>query len=156
MKEQSYYKNKAKEIIKNIHYLTLASVSNDGTPWNSPLAYSADSDYNFYFGSPMNTQHAKNIRDNGKGFIVIYDSQAPDGEGEGVYMTANVKELSDEHEVQNAINVMFGNDNKYKVKDFTGESELRAYKIEPISVWMNDAEEKNDLFYDYRVEIKLK
>lgn len=151
----SYYQNRAKEIINEIHYLTLATVSENHTPWNSPLAYSADSNFNFYFGSPKHTQHAQNIRSNGKGFVVIYDSRAPDGEGEGVYMTANIKELTDEKEIQLAISIMFGNDSTYKVEHFTGESKLRAYKIEPVSIWMNDAEELDGLFYDYRVEITL-
>ncbi len=99
MKDQSYYQNRAKQIINKIHYLTLATVSKGGEPWNSPLSYSVDSNFNFYFGSPKHTQHSQNIRNNGKGFIVIYDSTAPDGEGEGVYMTMNVRELSDEPEI---------------------------------------------------------
>lgn len=156
MKNNGYYQKRAREIINTIHYLTLASVTPEGIPWNSPLAYSVDNNFNFYFGSPKHTQHTQNIRDNGKAFVVIYDSTAPDGEGEGVYMTANVRELRDEYEIQEAINVMFGFSSKYKVEHFTNESKLRAYKIEPISVWMNDAEEKDGLFFDYRVEITLK
>lgn len=156
MKNKEYYQKRAREIINTIHYLTLASITSEGIPWNSPLAYSVDSNFNFYFGSPKNTQHAQNIRNNGKGFIVIYDSTAPDGEGEGVYMTANVRELLDEHEIQEAVNAMFGAASNYKIEHFMGESKLRAYKIEPISVWMNDAEEKDGLFFDYRVEVTLK
>lgn len=49
MKDQNYYQNRAKEIIKTIHYLTLTTTSEDGTPWNSPIAYSVDSNLKFYF-----------------------------------------------------------------------------------------------------------
>lgn len=154
MRDRSYYENRAKEIIGKIHYLTLATTSAENIPWNSPLAYSVDNNFNFYFGSSKESQHAHNIRNNEKGFVVIYDSTAPDGEGEGVYMTAKVRELSDAQEIQDAINAMFGKHSKYKIEHFTGESNLRAYKIEPITFWMNDTDEKEGLFFDYRVQIK--
>lgn len=48
-KDKSYYTKRAKEIINKIKYLTLATVSEDGTPWNSPVSYSVDENFNFYF-----------------------------------------------------------------------------------------------------------
>ncbi len=142
MKNIEYYQTRAKEIIKSIHYLTLSTVTPDAKPWNSPLAYSVDNNFNFYFGSPKNTQHSENIKNNENAFVVIYDSTAPDGQGEGVYFTAKVKELANQEEVKHAIEIMFGAESNYNVSQFIGESKLRAYKITPESVWMNDAEEK--------------
>jgi general stress protein 26 len=153
MKDTNYYAKRAMEILNQIKYLTLATVSIDGTPWNSPVAHSIDDNFNFYFGSPKNTQHSQNIRVNGKGFIVIYDSTAPDGEGEGVYMTATVRELDSEEEIKQAISVMFKGDPKIQPHHFLGDSELRAYLVKPIKIWMNDAKEKNGLFHDYRIDI---
>lgn len=148
---------KAKKIIGEIVYITLATVSKDGVPWNTPLWSAHDKDYNFYFGSPKNTQHAKNIRANGKGFVVIYDSRIPEGEGEGVYITATVKELTRVGEVKEAIKVMY----KSKAKDvstdkFLGKSILRAYKVIPKKVWINDAERRDELYIDFRISVKLK
>jgi len=93
----------AKKVIDTIQYIDLATVSGDGKPWNSPLWYVRDDKYNFYFYSPKYTQHSKNIRNNGKGFVVIYDSTVPEGEGFGVYMTARVKELSKVFEIEEAL-----------------------------------------------------
>lgn len=50
---------------------------------------------------------------------------------------------------------MFSHDSKLQPNDFLGDSKLRAYIIKPQKMWMNDAEEKNGLFHDYRVEIEL-
>ncbi|MCA9387404.1 pyridoxamine 5'-phosphate oxidase family protein, partial [Candidatus Dojkabacteria bacterium] len=61
MRSKTYYETRAKEIISRVHYLTLATTSLDGTPWNSPLSYAVDKNFNFYFGSPKNTQHSQNI-----------------------------------------------------------------------------------------------
>lgn len=155
MRDSKYYHKRAKEIIKSIHYLTLATVTKNGSPWNSPLAYSVDDNFNFYFGSPQYTQHAQNIRNNSKGFVVIYDSKAPDGEGEGVYFTATAKELVHKKDIENALNVMFGLKHSYSSNSFKGKSKLRIYQLTPQQVWMNDADEKSGLYYDYRVEINL-
>src|SRR3972149_11197691 len=97
----------AKQVIDTIEYIDLATVTRDGKPWSSPLWFVRDTDYNLYFYSPKYTQHAKNIRANGKGFVVIYDSTAPEGTGLGGYMTAKVKELNTVSEVEEALKWMF-------------------------------------------------
>lgn len=155
-KIQKYTKD-AKKVIDSIEYIDLATVTIDGRPWNSPLWYKRDKDYNFYFGSPKNTQHSKNIRENGKGFIVIYDSRAPEGTGFGVYITAKVKQLEDKKELKEAIGILYSNDKEKRIpEDFLGKSPLRLYKITPKKVWVNDSDMKNGLYIDYRIEIKLK
>jgi uncharacterized protein YhbP (UPF0306 family) len=57
---------RAKEIIELILYITIATVSKDGTPWNSPVYSAFDEDYNFYWASDQNGQHSKNIAENDK------------------------------------------------------------------------------------------
>src|SRR3989338_5698506 len=56
----------AKEVIHKIIYLTLATCSNKGEPWNSPLYTAFDKNYNFYWASWIKNQHSQNIRENGK------------------------------------------------------------------------------------------
>ena len=108
-----------------------------GVPWNSPVWFARDKDYNLYFGSPKDTQHSKNIRANGKGFIVIYDSHASDDDAEGVYMTAVVKELTRLLDVLKAVKIMFKASPKVKTSDFLKLSKLRVYLIKPKKIWMN-------------------
>lgn len=156
MREKKYYKKRAQKILSSIHYLTLSTVSAKDYPWNTPVAYSFDPISKlFYFGSPKTTQYAKNIQNNNKGFVVIYDSKAPDGEGEGIYFTAYVKELKKDNEIDKALKIMFGVESKYKIEQFSGDSVLRAYQILPKQIWMNDAEQKKGLYIDYRVELEL-
>ncbi len=45
------HNKKAAEIIKKIPYITLATVSEEGQPWNSPLWSAFDKDLNFYWAS---------------------------------------------------------------------------------------------------------
>ena len=59
---------RAKEIISKIQYITVATYSKDGEPWNSPVYSAFDEQYNFYWASWVENQHSKNIAENGKAF----------------------------------------------------------------------------------------
>jgi len=149
------HNQKAKDILAKIQYATLATVTPDGKPWNSPVAHEIDEDYVIYWFSDKENQHSKNVRENPNVFIVIYDSTVPEGEGEGVYIEADVEELNDADEINKIRNAKKG-----KVVDdaneFLGKAVRRCYKATPKRMWMNDAEEKDGKFIrDYRVELDL-
>ena len=40
----------AKKIIEEIWYITIATASKNSIPWNSPVYFAYDEDYNFYAG----------------------------------------------------------------------------------------------------------
>lgn len=150
-----HHNQKAKEILAKIQYATVATVTPDGKPWNSPVAHEIDEQYNIYWFSDKENQHSKNVRENPYAFIVIYDSTVPEGEGEGVYIEADVQELNDADDINQIRNAKKG-----KVVDdaqeFLGDAIRRCYKATPKRMWMNDAEEKDGVFLrDYRVEIEL-
>lgn len=149
------HNQKAKEILSQIRYATISTVTPEGKPWNSPVAHELDSEYNIYWFSDKENQHSKNVRANPYAFIVIYDSTVPEGEGEGVYIEADVEELNDAEEInkiRNAKKQAVVND----ANEFLGDVVRRCYKATPKRIWMNDAEEKDGQFIrDYRVEISL-
>lgn len=150
------YTEDAKKVFDKIEYITLATVTKDGKPWNSPLWYVCDDKYNFYFYSPKYTQHAKNIRTSSEGFVTIYDSTAPEGSGFGVYLNAKVVELNSKKDIEEAIKWIMKKTNTQMAPEyFMGKSPRRIYKVIPKKVWVNDAEIKNGLYLDYRVDIKL-
>ena len=149
------YNTKAKAILSKIQYATLATVTPEGKPWNSPVAHEIDENYVVYWFSDKENQHSKNVRANPHVFIVIYDSTAPEGTGEGVYIEADVEELNNADEINKVRNTKKG-----KVVDdaneFLGDAVRRCYKATPKRMWMNDAEEKDGKFIrDYRVELDL-
>jgi len=85
---------RAKTVIKKISYITVATVSEDGMPWNAPVFAAYDENYNFYWGTYRDSQKSKNIRHNKNVYLVIYDSNDPPGEGFGVYIKATAEELT--------------------------------------------------------------
>lgn len=150
-----YHLKRAAEIIKTIKYATLATVTSDGKPWNSPVAHNWDADLNIYWFSDKEGQHSRNVRANQQVFIVIYDSTVPEGEGEGVYIQATVEELSDPETIRYARHLKKRSDYDDS-DDFIGEAVRRVYKATPQKVWMNDAEMDGKKFIrDYRAEVPL-
>jgi len=150
---------RAKEIIEKIIYITIASVTPEGKPWNSPVysAYDKDS-YTFYWVSPRATQHSKNIAENPDVFLAIYNSTVPEGTGEGVYVQAQASVVTDPKEMARAIYLLYTRKKKV-LKDISCFLDLRPrriYKAVPEKVWLNSTERIGDEDCDTRVEIKLK
>jgi nitroimidazol reductase NimA-like FMN-containing flavoprotein (pyridoxamine 5'-phosphate oxidase superfamily) len=148
---------RAKEIIKRIQYVTIASVTEDGMPWNSPVFAAYDENYNFYWGTHKDSQKAKNVRSTPNVFLVIYDSTIGAGMGEGVYIKAKAHEISDPEEVKNAFKLL---KDRHEVTfwDFAAvenNGPIRLYKAIPQQVWMNDNGQKNGHYVDIRTEINL-
>jgi hypothetical protein len=123
----------AARILKSVHYLTLATVCEDGAPWNSPLSASLDGEVSFKWGSSRESVHSQNVRRDGRAFAVVYDSTAPEGTGEGVYMLGKAWELDEQ------------------------SGALRIYRFVPEHIWINDEAKNEDGSYmhDIRVEIDI-
>ncbi|MFZ1484145.1 MAG: pyridoxamine 5'-phosphate oxidase family protein [Candidatus Saccharimonadales bacterium] len=154
MSEQ--YEKRAKEIIDKIAYATIATSSPDGQPWNSPVYYNHDEKMNMYWVSDKNGQHSKNIKENSRVFIVLYDSTAPEGEGVGVYIQAIASQVTDPKEILKVRRIKKGSHFQQSPDDFLGDSIRYMYKAVPEKIWLNEAEVVDGAFIrDYRVEISI-
>lgn len=155
-----HHNKRAAEIIKEILYITIASVSADGQPWNTPVYSAFDKDLNYYWFSDKNSQHSQNVRGNNKVLLVIYNSIVPEGTGEGVYVKATVSELNEPNEILAAKAVLDERVDKEKERDaenYMDDAVLRGYKATALQVWMNDddKDEGGNYVRDIRVEVPL-
>jgi len=151
---------RAKAIIDRELYATIATSDKSGMPWNSPVYICHDGDYAFYWGSAKDSQHSINIDQNKNVFLVIFDSQAPWGEGEGVYIQAQAYEVSDREEISKAIELRFTRVSKGRqlIESFMNEAPRRIYKAIPTRFWINEdvTDESGNFIKDQRVEVYLK
>ncbi|MEK9157985.1 MAG: hypothetical protein AAB638_02250, partial [Patescibacteria group bacterium] len=91
-----------------------------------------------------------------------FDSSAPEGQGDGVYFEASIEELSDENEINLAIEVLNKRVTKdeFRVKrteEVIGLGAWRIYKAVPTKISkLTEGEYVNDQYVDKRVEIELK
>lgn len=122
----------AVEILKTFRYITIASVCEDGSPWNTPVSASCDQQLHFYWGSSPDNVHSKNVRRDNRAFVVVFDSHAPEGTGEGIYMIGKAEELGSEE----------------------GRA-VHKYRFMPERVWINDEEKNEDGTYKYDIRIEI-
>ena len=123
----------AATILKRTHYVTLATVCEDGSPWNTPVSAEVDENLDFIWGSSTESIHSENILRDGRVFVVLFDSNAPEGLGEGIYMKGTAEALD------------------------RSDGVLQIFRFTPNQIWIND-EEKNDdgtFKHDIRVEIDI-
>lgn len=148
---------RAKEIISEREYITIATADETGQPWNSPVYSAFDDEYVFYWGSDTDSQHSKNIAVNNKVFLVIYDSTVTAGEGEGVYVQAIAEVITDKEEKDKAHKLI--QDRRpnwyWRREEFDGDTPLALYKATPTSIWMNGEGNKDNHYIDIREEVKL-
>jgi uncharacterized protein YhbP (UPF0306 family) len=86
----------ARTIIDANRYMTLATADAQGQPWASPVFY-ATADYTeFYWASAPQTTHSENLAQRPQVSIVIFDSTAPEGTGQAVYLSATAEQVHDD------------------------------------------------------------
>ncbi len=146
---------KAKQIVSEIIYVTLATSWKDNQPWNSPLYCAYDENYTFYWASDRNGTHSKNIRKNEKVFLVFHNSLAPEWTGKGVYFLAKAYEVNDVPEIEKAANLLAHRKGSKprQAKEYLGEYPRRIYKAVPEKCWMNGEGSVNGNYIDTRVEV---
>lgn len=151
----------AKQIIADNIYMTIATATIDGVPWISPVFFAYDDQYNLFWVSDKNSHHSQLIRANNQVAIVIFDSSAPEGEGDGVYFEATVSELKEKKEVEHAARFLGARVSKEefrikKIEEVTGEGIWRIYKAIPQKISkLTEGEYINGQYVDKRIDLKL-
>ena len=149
------FPERAAEVLRTIRYATVATADLQAHPWNSPVYCAHDDELNIYWISDKQNKHSQNVRQNPQAFIVFYDSTVPPGQGEGLYFSATVSELSDPREIQVARELVDGSDSS-GTEEYSGNGICRIYRAEPKNAWINTVEERDGIIVrDYRIEIPL-
>jgi Pyridoxamine 5'-phosphate oxidase len=84
----------ARAIIDANLYMVLGTADEGGRPWASPVYYAPEAYREFFWVSSPNARHSRNIAARADVGIVVFDSQAPIGTGQAVYMKAVAEELT--------------------------------------------------------------
>jgi Pyridoxamine 5'-phosphate oxidase len=103
----------ARGILDSWVYMTLGTADADGRPWVSPVFFAADRYRDLYWISSPEATHSRNLAERPECSIVVFDSQAPVGTGQAVYMAATAAEVT-------------GADLEHALAVYPGERGLRA------------------------------
>jgi hypothetical protein len=86
----------ARRVIDHNHYMTVGTSGRDRRPRLSPVYYSCARYTDFYWVSSPQAQHSRNIERRPEVEIVIFDSTAPVGAGEAVYVAATAEVVAED------------------------------------------------------------
>jgi nitroimidazol reductase NimA-like FMN-containing flavoprotein (pyridoxamine 5'-phosphate oxidase superfamily) len=159
---QTEYTHLARKIIHDNIYMTIATATVQGEPWIFPVFFAYDDRYHLYWVSNKDSRHSSLIRSNPYVAIVIFDSRAPEGDGDGVYFEAVVHELEEEVDIEKAIKTLNNRVTKEefrikKIDEVTNEGVWRVYRAIPTKVYkLTEGEFVNGQYIDKKVEINLK
>jgi Pyridoxamine 5'-phosphate oxidase len=122
----------ARAIIDASLYLVLATADGTGRPWSSPVYFAHDRYAEFLWVSAPEAEHSRNIAARPQVGIVIFDSHAPIGTGQGVYISATAEQVGSDNltrgiETFSQRSIGHGAA-AWTVKDVQAESGLRLYR----------------------------
>ena len=92
----------ARSLVAENSYLTLATAGADGVPWACPVWFAARDLDVFVWASKPGARHSRNIAENPRVSLVVFDSSRPPGEGSAFYVAA-AAELVDESAFADAL-----------------------------------------------------
>lgn len=155
-------KDKAKRILTNNLYITLATASATGEVWSTPVFYALDDAYCFYWYSRKDALHSQNISNNSKISASLYATSGEDKDV-GVYIKGTALELEKE-DIENALEVYAkktatsGTERKQLAtpEDFLDDAPLRMYKLTIEKIYISgEATKWKGKWIDTRIEITL-
>lgn len=141
----------ARAILDSLKFIAIATVGEDGQPWNTIVApFHFPGEYIYYWISWQENQHSKNIAANRKAFAVAYDS-TPDGGAvnNAVYMLVDAQPVDDTQEVAKvAAAIGIGPSQEPQL---LGQDARRLYKIVPNKIWTDGDDEIDGNHIDIRL-----
>lgn len=147
----------ARRTLDRVPNASLATVSPDGRPWNSPLYVAFDANFSFYWSSHVDAVHSLNIAAKPEILLVVFDSIASDQTGSAVYFRGKARELAEGVSVKRALDCLARrkNDVPKTPADFAAPYPRRVYQAVVDTIWTNVVKEADGHYFDERVVIDL-
>jgi uncharacterized protein YhbP (UPF0306 family) len=77
-------------------YLVLGTADAEGRPWVTPVFYAADGEHRVLWVSSADSRHSRNISARPAVAITIFDSHAPVGKAEAIYLEATAEPVGND------------------------------------------------------------
>ncbi len=152
-----YRLSRAKEVLRDIHHIPVATVNEDGSPLSSPVFMAFDGLLHGFWSSSPESMHSKNIARDPRIFLAIFDSK----EGHsGLFLSGKATVLNEPGPILAALERLA----KLKGSLYGGmgdvghyiEGPQRIYEFIPEKAWVNHSEKEGSVVVrDQRFEIPL-
>jgi len=148
MNQQQDFGSITMSIIDSNMYMVLGTADESGQPWVSPVYYASAGYKEFYWVSSPEVRHSRNIAVRPQISIVIFNSQAPIGTGQGVYISAIAEELTGadlDHGIEIFSRSFLGHGgHEWKRETVEGSSLYRLYRATASEHWVRDPDGSPD------------
>jgi len=128
--------------------MVLGTSDGSGMPWVTPVYFAAEGYRDFYWVSAPDRTHSRNIAARPQIAIVVFNSQVPIGQGQGVYMAATASEITGD-ELERGIEVFSRVSTNHGARPWTLEdvqppAELRIFHAKVSAHWVLDPDRRPD------------
>ena len=140
----------ARDIVDSNIYMTLATADEAGLPWASPVWYAVSNYREFFWVSSPGARHSRNIAVRPQVAIVIFDSRAPEGTAQAVYVSAAAEELAGA-DLERGIGIFSrasaaagGELSEWRLEDVRVPAPYRLYRATATAHWVLDPDSSTD------------
>ncbi len=123
----------ARELIDTNRYLVLGTIDPDGRPRVSPVYFAPAGYHVVYWISSPDTHHSRNIEERPDVNMVIFDSTAPIGSAQAVYLTGRAARIPDhelDQHVEVACRARFPEQQPFPAAELRPPEAFRLYRAE--------------------------
>lgn len=150
---------RAKEVLRDIHHVPIATVNEDGSPHASPVLFAFGGELHGFWASSPESLHSRNIARDPRVFLTIFDSKGGHG---GLFLSGIAEELSSQQKIAQGYQYIerlrqeaYG-EGMAELSSYTDPGPQRIYEFTPERAWVNHSERRNGaLIFDSRYEISL-
>ena len=138
-------------------YLVLATADGQGRPWATPLFYAAQHEHLVYWVSAPDSRHSRNIAEQPTVAITIFDSRAPIGGAEALYLEGRAirVENGERATALDILNARLPTRHRLAMADVEVPAPLRVYRADVSRhfVLIRGGDERFDTVTDMRLEV---
>jgi general stress protein 26 len=150
----------ARHIIDTNRYMVLGTADPDGRPRVSPVYFAPDGYDEMFWISLPESRHSRNIAERPEVSMVIFDSTAPIGGAEAVYLLATAGQVPDEEldrHVEMACRARFPEQKVFPADELRAPAPLRLYRarVTEHSVHIRGSHPTHGKGLDYRLTVDL-
>ena len=147
------YVEKARHIIDENNYMVIATSGEDSTPWAAPVFYAYDKRYNLYFISAIDSRHAKDIAENPRVAVSIFNSTQNIGLSDGMQIEGRASEVNGA-ELKKALAVYMlrlysgmavPQRREFDVSYYTEPAEFRVFKVSIKKAYLNGVDRRDEV-----------
>ncbi len=138
-------------------YLVLGTADGDGRPWATPVFFAADGDHRILWVSAPESRHSRNIATRSEVALTVFDSHAPIGGAEALYLEAIAEPVPENARAAALVvlNRRIPTSSRLGPDDLEPEGPLRLYQaaISKHYVLIRGGDERFDNVTDARVAV---